>query len=117
LAGFVELGETLEDGVVREVFEESGVRVNRRTIRYIASQPWPFPQSLMIGFHAEAERVAGQELPEIIVDKDELEDARWVTRAELRDIVEAQLDGKEPKDLHIPGKYSLAWHIINAWIS
>ena len=86
LAGFVEMGETLEDSVVREVFEESGVRVNRDTISYIASQPWPFPQSLMLGFHAEAESVSGG-LPEVNIDANEIEHAMWVSRAELRDIV------------------------------
>ncbi len=86
LAGFVEMGETLEDSVIREVFEESGVRVNRDTISYIASQPWPFPQSLMLGFHAEAESVSGG-LPEVNIDANEIEHAMWVSRAELRDIV------------------------------
>jgi NAD+ diphosphatase len=74
LAGFVEPGESLEQTVVREVFEESGVRV--RTCRYLASQPWPFPSSLMLGFSAEA----GPDEP---VVGDELEDARWVARNEI----------------------------------
>ena len=68
LAGFVEPGESLEQTVAREVFEEAGVRV--RSARYLASQPWPFPGSLMLGFLAEAE-------PDDPVIGDELEDARW----------------------------------------
>jgi NAD+ diphosphatase len=74
LAGFVEPGESLEQTVVREVFEESAVRV--RACRYLASQPWPFPSSLMLGFEADA---AG----DTPVTSDELEDARWFTRDEV----------------------------------
>lgn len=74
LAGFVEPGESLEQTVVREVFEESGVRV--RSSRYLASQPWPFPGSLMLGFMAQAE-------PDEPRASDELEDVRWFTREEV----------------------------------
>lgn len=74
LAGFVEPGESLEQTVVREVFEESGVQVT--ACRYLASQPWPFPSSLMLGFAAEAEG-------ETPVVGDELEDARWFGRVEI----------------------------------
>ena len=74
LAGFVEPGESLEQTVVREVFEESGVRVRRS--RYLASQPWPFPGSLMLGFIARAE-------PDEPRASDELEDARWFTRDQI----------------------------------
>lgn len=77
LAGFVEPGESFEEAVAREVFEESGVRVGGVT--YHSSQPWPFPASIMIGFHAEALSEA------ITVDATELQDARWFSRAELRD--------------------------------
>ena len=72
LAGFVEPGETLEEAVKREVMEEAGVTVG--DIRYLASQPWPFPHSLMIGFTS---RYLGGEL---VVDRGELEDARWFSR-------------------------------------
>lgn len=77
LAGFVEPGESFEEAVAREVFEEAGVRVGRVT--YHSSQPWPFPASIMIGFHAEALTEA------ITIDESELKDARWFSRAELRD--------------------------------
>jgi NAD+ diphosphatase len=75
LAGFVEPGESLEQTVAREVFEESGVRVH--ACRYLASQPWPFPGSLMLGFMAQAH-------PDEPVVGDELEDARWFTLDEVR---------------------------------
>ena len=75
LAGFVEPGETLEQTVMREVFEESQVRV--RQCRYLGSQPWPFPSSLMLGFEADAEP------DEPVPNTDELEDARWFTREQI----------------------------------
>ena len=75
LAGFVEPGETVEGAVRREVFEEAGVRVG--AVRYLASQPWPFPSSLMLGCHGDALS------REITLDPLELEDAMWITREEL----------------------------------
>jgi NAD+ diphosphatase len=77
LAGFVEPGETLEQAVAREVMEEVGVELG--AVRYVSSQPWPFPASLMIGFVAEARTT------DIRIDEHELEAARWVTREQLRD--------------------------------
>jgi NAD+ diphosphatase len=76
LAGFVEPGESVEEAVAREVWEEAGVRAGR--VRYVASQPWPFPSSLMIGCFAEALTT------ELTVDATELEDAKWFTRDEAR---------------------------------
>ena len=73
LAGFVEVGESIEDAVIREIHEEAGIRV--RNVRYVASQPWPFPSSLMIACIAEAENDV------IRIDEKELDDAKWVDRA------------------------------------
>lgn len=76
LAGFVEPGETIEDAVRRETFEESGIRIGR--VKYHASQPWPFPHSLMIGIHCEAIS------EKITMDESELEDCRWFTHDEVK---------------------------------
>ena len=76
LAGFVEPGESLEEAVAREVLEESGVTIGPP--RYVSSQPWPFPASLMLGF------IAPWASGEPVVDDQELEDARWFTRAEVQ---------------------------------
>jgi hypothetical protein len=103
LAGFVEAGESLEDAVRREVMEESGVRVGR--VRYLASQPWPFPSSLMLGCVAQAESEA------IAIDPAELEEARWFSRDALR----AALAGSR-KDLGVPPPFAIAHHLIRAWI-
>jgi NAD+ diphosphatase len=98
LAGFVEPGETLEEAVAREVAEETGVHVD--SVRYFASQPWPFPASLMLGFHARAS--AG----EIRLDG-ELEDARWFQLEELR---------SAPAIL-LPPAHTIARRLIEAWFS
>jgi NAD+ diphosphatase len=100
LAGFVEPGESAEGAVAREVAEEVGVRVT--DIRYVGSQPWPFPQSLMLGFTA---RVEGD--PTLRLDPTEIEEARWFTRDELR-------SGAGPRAL--PPAVSIARHIIDRWV-
>jgi NAD+ diphosphatase len=104
LAGFVEPGETIEDAVRRETQEEAGILSGR--VRYFASQPWPFPMSVMIGCHAEA-RTA-----EITIDRTELEDARWFEREE----VAAMLLRRHPAGLTVPPTMAIAHHIIRAWL-
>lgn len=101
LAGFVEPGESLEEAVVREVFEETGLRVTN--VRYRGSQPWPFPSSIMLGFHAQAEADAV-----IRIDGDEIEDARWFTRADI-----AAFD---QRGLRLPSADSIARRLLIAWI-
>ena len=100
LAGFLEPGESLEACVRRELFEEAGVSV--RDIRYRSSQPWPFPASLMLGFMARATST------DITLHDDELEDARWFTREELR---EAYLAGV----LRAPSSVSIARRLVEEW--
>jgi NAD+ diphosphatase len=104
LAGFVEPGETLEAAVRREVFEESGVRVGE--VGYLASQPWPFPASLMFGCHGEATST------EITIDPVEIEDARWVTREEMM----AVSAGHHP-EIMPARKGAIAHFLIERWLS
>jgi NAD+ diphosphatase len=104
LAGFVEPGEAIEDAVRREILEEAAIRCGR--ITYFRSQPWPFPMSLMIGCHAEALN------DDIVIDRNELEDARWFTRDE----VALMLMRKHPDGLGTPPPVAIAHHIIRAWI-
>jgi NAD+ diphosphatase len=104
LAGFLEPGESIEDAVHRETREEAGISCGR--VRYFRSQPWPFPTSLMIGCHAEALT------REIVVDRAELEDARWFNKDE----VVAMLLRKHPQGLTTPPPVAIAHHIIRAWV-
>lgn len=102
LAGFVEPAEAIEEAVAREVFEESGVRVGR--VRYLGSQPWPFPSSLMIGCIAEA-------LTETIrLDVHELEDARWFSRAEAAAAIQPLAGAGMPPPV------AIAHHLLAAWL-
>lgn len=104
LAGFLEPGETIEDAVRRETFEEAGVRVG--AVSYMASQPWPFPSSLMIGCRGEA---LGEELA---IDRDELEDARWFAKDELR----LMLARAHPQGLTAPLPFAIAHHLIRVFV-
>lgn len=101
LAGFVEPGESVEQAVAREVFEETAITVGQ--IRYLGSQPWPLPRSLMLGFQAVA--AGGQR---IVVDREEIGEAHWFTRAELR----ASIDEGE---LAIAPTSSIARRLIEFW--
>ena len=97
IAGFAEPGESLEDAVRREVFEETNVRIDE--VRYRSSQPWPFPSSLMLGFFATASAT------EIRLNDGELEDARWFTRKDLR--------SGFPK---LPFRISIARRLVDEWL-
>jgi NAD+ diphosphatase len=102
LAGFIEPGETIENAVRRETFEESGIKLGR--VVYHASQPWPFPYSLMIGCFGEALN------EDIDADLTELEDCRWFERGEVL----AMLDKSHPS-LFVPPSGAIAHHLIRAW--
>nr|WP_137677952.1 NAD(+) diphosphatase [Parerythrobacter lutipelagi] len=103
LAGFVEPGESIEEAVAREVFEESGVRV--RDVSYIASQPWPFPSQLMMGCHSHADDDA------LVIDETEMAEIEWYTREQ----VQAALAGDGP--FNAPPPHAIAHHLLNWWIN
>ena len=102
LAGFMDQAEAIEEAVAREVMEEAGIRVKQ--VRYHSSQPWPFPSSLMIGCHAEADTTS------INMDNEEMTDVQWFDRSEV-------LLGLEEKSekLRLPGPIAIAHHLIKAW--
>ena len=104
LAGFIEPGESIEDAVRRETHEEAGITCGR--VVYFHSQPWPFPSSLMIGCHAQALT------RDIVVDRRELEDARWFSKSEI----ETMMLRRHPEGLTTPPPVAVAHHIIRAWL-
>jgi len=104
LAGFLELGESIEEAVARELREEAGVIASN--VRYVASQPWPFPSSLMIACIADAES------DRIVLDTNELEAARWFTRAE----VTAAFAGNADASFGIPSPYAIAHTLMRWWL-
>ena len=105
LAGFVEPGESLEQALEREVFEEVGVKV--KNIKYFDSQPWPFPASLMLGFFAEAKH------QDMKIDYNEIEDAHWFSIEDLRSLKHSSLD----EGFSLPRVDSIARRLVDAWIN
>ena len=106
LAGFLEPGESIEEAVRRELFEESGIPVG--AVRYVASQPWPFGGSqLMIACIAQAEH------DDITLDTKELEDAMWVTRDEAR----AAMAGDPDARFKAPPPFAIAHTLMKAWLA
>ena len=105
LAGFLEPGESIEAAVARELHEEAGIAV--ADVTYIASQPWPFPSSLMIGCHA---RSLGDQLT---IDFTELEDARWFTRKEIA----AAIAGEPDASFQAPPRFAIARTLLEGWLA
>lgn len=104
LAGFMEPGETIEEAVRREVLEEAGIKVGR--VDYVKSQPWPFPSSIMIGAIGEA--LNG----DVNIDQDELEDARWFSKDQVRQVLATGGDD----EFRLPEKLAIARHILDFWL-
>jgi NAD+ diphosphatase len=106
LAGFVEPGESLEEAVAREVHEEAGVHI--KNVTYQASQPWPFPASIMLGFWGEATTT------NIQVDENEIEDAQWFNAPDLRGFGEW---GDNDTKFHLPRRDSISRYLIETWLT
>lgn len=104
LAGFVEVGESLEQAVLREVYEEAGVRLEQ--VEYIASQPWPFPRSIMLGFRARL--AAGSDPNDLRPDTEEISELRWFSREELRN---------PAPGIRLPMPLSISRWMIDRWIA
>jgi NAD+ diphosphatase len=108
LAGFMEPGETPEEAVRREVREESGIKVGR--VKYLAAQPWPFPSTLMMGFLAEGIS------EDITIDPEEIAEARWFAREEIREMVARAAAGEDdPNRISIPQPLAIAHHLCRRW--
>ena len=105
LAGFVEPGESIEEAVAREIMEEAGLTV--RDVTYVASQPWPFPSSLMIGCHSYTDD------PVITLDTNELDEAGWFTR----DDVARAMSGDESGAFIAPPPFAIAHHLLKWWLT
>jgi NAD+ diphosphatase len=105
LAGFMEPGESIEEAVAREFREEAGIEVD--DVRYVASQPWPFPGSLMIACIADARS------DELTIDTTELDDARWFSRQE----VEASLRRDPDAPFQAPPRFAIAHTLLSRWIA
>lgn len=124
LAGFVEAGETFENALAREVFEEVGIHIDKDTVNYVGSQPWPFPQSCMIAF-----TVSADDSQQLNIDKNEIESARWFHKDEVRKamevpgpvmrkyVAEAWLKENPSTNLLIPPKGVIARTLLDTWIS
>jgi NAD+ diphosphatase len=104
LAGFLEVGESIEDAVRRELREEAGIEIEQ--IDYVTSQPWPFPSSLMIGCTAHALST------DLTIDTNELDDARWFSRAD----VEEALAGREDSPFQPPPRFAIARTLLEHWV-
>lgn len=105
LAGFMEPGETIEDAARRELFEEAGVV--GLDVEYIASQPWPFPFSLMIGVHVHAKEMV------LKINHEELLDAKWVSKAEIVAVLQDSIE----HGFSLPPPIAIAWTLLSYWIS
>ncbi|KAL3904409.1 MAG: hypothetical protein SGARI_004936 [Bacillariaceae sp.] len=123
LAGFVEAGETFEQAVMRETFEETGIRVDPDSIQYLKSQPWPFPRSTMIAFRATA-----SEDQEIVIDPEEIVSADWFDKAKVaeaatipgatmeREVAAKALKENPSLDVLIPPQGVVARALIDDWL-
>jgi len=123
LAGFVEAGETFEAAVARETWEETGIRIDEGSVKYIRSQPWPFPQSCMIAFSATAD-----DLQPLNIDENELVDAIWFDKKDVlaatkvegpvmqHDVAMAALEANPSLQLLVPPKKVIARTLIDTWL-
>lgn len=105
LAGFIEAGETPEEAAKRELFEEAGITLT--DVRYQFSQPWPFPASMMMGFIADTE---GRDLN---LDTDEIEEARWVSKSDIRLLLDK--DENAPEGIFVPPRFTIARQLLEIW--